>query len=84
MAYERMAIAYFNRNEIGRAAEYGRKAYALRDKVSKRERLGIDSIYYIFVTGELEKGAENGELWQQTYPRDDQVYASLGMVFATL
>ena len=84
MAYERMAIAYFDLNEIGRAAEHGRKAYALREKVSERERLGIDSIYYNFVTGELERGAENGELWQQTYPRDDQAYSSLGFVFATL
>jgi len=84
MAYEAMMRAYFDLNEIGRASEYARKAYALREKVSERERFAIKSNYYNFVTGELEKGAENIKLWQQTYPRDELTYVNLGFIFASL
>jgi tetratricopeptide (TPR) repeat protein len=84
MAYAWMSTAYFNRNEIGRAAEYGRRAYMLREKVSERERFYIESNYYSFVTGELEKQAQALELWQQAYPSDHIVYTNLGFVFATL
>jgi eukaryotic-like serine/threonine-protein kinase len=84
MAYGWMTTAYFDLNEIGRAAEYARKAYALRAKVSERERFSIESNYHNIATGELEKGAEDLELWQQTYPRENLTYVSLGFVFATL
>ena len=84
MAYKWMSVAYFDLNEIGRAAENARKAYALHEKVSERERFNIDSIYYSNVTGELEKDAQTIELWQQTYPRDGTAYGHLGFVFATV
>ncbi|HXX13452.1 MAG TPA: protein kinase [Candidatus Eremiobacteraceae bacterium] len=84
MAYGWMTTAYFDLNEIGRATEYARKAYALRAKVSERERFSIESNYHNIATGELEKGAEDLELWQQTYPRENLTYVSLGFVFATL
>src|SRR4029077_12077 len=42
-----------------------------------RERLAIEGDYY-GVTGELEKGAQTYELWQQTYPRDYMPYGVLG------
>jgi eukaryotic-like serine/threonine-protein kinase len=84
MAYARMSVLYHDLNEIAGAAENGRKAYDLREKVSERERFWIESGYYDFVTGELEKGAQVDELWQQTYPRDDMPCAELGFVSASL
>ena len=36
------------------------------------------------MTGELEKAAQAYELWQQTYPRNHQPYANLGVIFCTL
>ncbi|HYA64905.1 MAG TPA: winged helix-turn-helix domain-containing protein [Candidatus Sulfotelmatobacter sp.] len=84
MAYERLTVVHFNLDEIGLAAEYGRKAYALREKVSERERFYIESNYYSFVTGELEKAAKDLELWQQTYPQDEMTYLSLGFIFSSL
>jgi tetratricopeptide (TPR) repeat protein len=83
MAYASMAVAYFNLNEVGRGAEYARKAYELREKVSERERLAIEAVYYTYTTGELEKVAQVNELLQQTYPRGFASYAELGYV-ATL
>ena len=56
----------------------------LREKVSERERFNIEGSYYLFATGELEKAAQTFELWQQTYPRDDVPYRSLGLVLCRL
>jgi tetratricopeptide (TPR) repeat protein len=84
MAYAWMGGTYFNLNEGGRGAEYIRKAYDLREKVSERERFSIEGIYYQQVTGELEKAAQTYELWRQTYPRDDMPYIMLGFVSAGL
>ena len=84
MAYAQLSVLYHDLNEVAGAAENGRKAYDLREKVSERERFWIESGYYNFVTGELEKGAQVDELWEQTYPRDDMPCAELGFVSATL
>jgi tetratricopeptide (TPR) repeat protein len=83
-AYLSLAITYSNLNEVGLAAEYARKAYELREKVSERERFAIDAFYYGTVTGELEKAAQTYELWQQTYPRNYQHYANVGGISYTL
>ena len=83
-AYRSMSVVYGNLNELGRAAENSRKAYQLREKVSERERLAIEAIYYTYTTGELEKAAQVYELWQQTYPRDYLPYTNLGDIYGTL
>jgi serine/threonine protein kinase/tetratricopeptide (TPR) repeat protein len=64
MAYARISAHYSDLNELERGAEYARKAYDLRAKVSERERFYIEGNY---------------ELWQQTYPRDAKPYESLGL-----
>jgi serine/threonine protein kinase/Tfp pilus assembly protein PilF len=84
MAYAWMSGVYHDLNQLGRAAEYARKAYESREKVSERERFWIEEIYYFNVTGELEKAAQTDELWQQTYPRDDLPYIRLGFISWTL
>jgi eukaryotic-like serine/threonine-protein kinase len=84
LAYLGLAVGYANLNEPGLAAEYARKAYALREKVSERERFNIEANYYWSVTGELEKTAQTYELWQQTYPRNFVPYGNLGVISDTL
>jgi serine/threonine protein kinase/tetratricopeptide (TPR) repeat protein len=84
MAYSWIGSLYSTLNEVGRGAENARKAYALRGKISERERFFIEGNYYSFATGELEKAAQTNELYQQTYPRDDQAYLNLGYVSAVL
>jgi DNA-binding winged helix-turn-helix (wHTH) protein/tetratricopeptide (TPR) repeat protein len=84
LAYRAMAVAYSDGNEIGRAAEYSRKAHDLREKVSERERFSIDGFYYLIATGELEKAAQTYELWKQTYPRDFIPYGNLGYIYVSL
>ncbi len=84
MAYVGMAFSFSNLDEAGRAAENARKAYTLREKVSERERLRIETSYYMFATGELEKAAQTFELWQQSYPRDGMPYTNLTFIYMTL
>ncbi len=84
VAYAGMSLVYANLGEVGRAAEYIRKAYDLREKASELERFDIEGLYYLFATGELEKAAQTYELWQQTYPRDDTPYGDLGAVSGEL
>ena len=83
-AYGFIGSSYLNLNEVGRGADYMRKAYDLREKVSERERFLIEAMYYTSVTGELEKAAQTLELSQQTYPRDALAYVNVGYVSSFL
>ena len=69
-AYAFLGICYFNLGQSERAAQITRKAYELRERVSQRERFLIESTYYCFVTGDMEKARQSFELWAETYPRD--------------
>jgi len=77
MAYAALGTVYFNLSETALAVAATQNAYALRDRVSEKERLRIDSNYYGIVTGELEKEAQIYQLWKQTYPRDQISYQYL-------
>ena len=79
-----MSSIYAHHQEPERSAEMIRKAFALRDKVSERERLSIESNYYWYGTGELEKAVSSLELWRQTYPRDWTPYNNLGVIYRWL
>ncbi len=78
MAYARLAVAYGNLGQPSLAAENLKKAYALRDRVSEREKFHITADYYAFATGELEKEAQTYILWIQSYPRDSAPHMNLG------
>lgn len=69
VAYATLSSIYSNLDQTERAAQYGRKAYELREKVSDLESLGIETNYYENTTRELEKAAQTLDLWYQTYPR---------------
>jgi len=69
-ANARLAVIYGNLGQLQLAAEYARKAFDLRDRVSEREKFYISSNYYRSVTYEIEKNIETLELWKQEYPRD--------------
>jgi serine/threonine protein kinase len=84
MAYAGLATAYNNLAEPGLAAQFEQKAYDLRDRASEREKLYIDSHYYNFVSGDLEKASQAYAAWSQSYPRDEIPYTNLGSIDASL
>ncbi len=83
-AYSGLSEIYSDHNEVGLAAEYARKAYELREKVSEWEKFNIEAYYYFDVTGELEKAAQTYELWRQTYPRSSGTHRNLGNISSNL
>jgi hypothetical protein len=84
IAYRALSGVYDNLNEPGRDVENLQKAYALREKVSERERFYIEANYYWKVTGELEKAIPAYELWHETYPRDYALHVHLQAIYSTL
>jgi len=84
IAYNLLGVGYHNLGELNLAAENVRKAYKLRKRVSEHEKFDIESGYYNFVVGDLEKARQSCELWAQTYPRDDVPYAILSNLYWVL
>jgi eukaryotic-like serine/threonine-protein kinase len=57
------------------------RAYQLRENTSKFEQFGVEFIYYLMVTGELEKAAETLEFSKRLYPRDEIAPLNLSDVY---
>lgn len=75
LAYAQLGFGLGNR-EPALSAEYARKAWQLRNRVTDRERFYIDFTYYRQVTGDLELAYKTLELWSQTYPRRGAMIAN--------
>jgi serine/threonine protein kinase/Flp pilus assembly protein TadD len=69
-AYSILATIYGNTGRPGLAAEYAKKGYELRDRVSESEKLLITNFYYAFAIGDLSKKIEVLKLITNSNPRD--------------
>jgi serine/threonine protein kinase/tetratricopeptide (TPR) repeat protein len=78
LAYDGLGIHYYNLNQASLAADYLKKAFDLRDRITEREKFHITTHYYGLATGDLEKATQKGELWVQVYPRDAVAYVGMG------
>ena len=67
-AYEYLATAYYQAGDEAKTREYAKKAFALIDHVSERERDGIAAVYYAN-TGESEKENDFYRSGIRNYPR---------------
>ena len=83
-AYASLGMAQYNLRETSAASENFRKAFELRDRVSERERFYIESAYYSFTTGELEKANQVYKLWSQEYPTDVAPYVNLSLNYSVM
>ena len=75
---------YSNLGQSSLAIENIKKAYESRDRVGQRERLTIDALYYIVVTGELDKAIQTYKEWSATYPGDYLPHLNAGDLYARL
>jgi eukaryotic-like serine/threonine-protein kinase len=80
-AIEGVGIMYVNLGQVNRANEYLTRAFELRDRASEREKLLINSMYYLRTTGELNKAGETYREWEGSYPRDSVAYLDFGSVY---
>ena len=69
LAYARLASLNANNQQSEARLENSAKAYALRERVTDRERLYIEFLYYM-ARGETEEASQAYELWKSTYPND--------------
>jgi tetratricopeptide (TPR) repeat protein len=84
IAYAGLAVNYSNLGQASLSADYAKKAYDLRDRVSEREKYRISALYFQNVTSEVEKATEAYELWAKSYPRDMVPHGSLGFLYSAL
>src|ERR1700693_310649 len=79
MAYVNLGASYDVLGEYNRDAEPLRKAFALRDRASERERFEIAAVFYQNVSQQTDQTIQNCELWEQSYPRDFRPHGILGV-----
>ncbi|HEY8713769.1 MAG TPA: protein kinase, partial [Candidatus Acidoferrum sp.] len=84
MARAMLGTVYHNIGEKNLSAENTKQAYAMRGRVSEWEKFYIESHYYHFVTGDMEKARQTYELWAQIYPREQVPAGNLGVIYQTL
>jgi eukaryotic-like serine/threonine-protein kinase len=82
MGYLEVGLEYTYLGEVGRASGYFSKAFQLREHASERENLAITALYYVIVTGELDKAAQTYQEQIASYPRESRAYGDLGVVFS--
>jgi eukaryotic-like serine/threonine-protein kinase len=83
MAYAHLASTYGNWGRDELADENFRKAYSLRQRVADRERLHIESRYYLS-RGEVERAAQVLELMKTLYPQDNRSFVGLTVIYGRL
>ncbi len=84
LAHAYLAYLYANLSELEQAAIYARNAYALRDRVSERERLLLTSNYHSLVSGDIDEEIATYQIWSARYPLDWLPAAMLADVYAVL
>jgi tetratricopeptide (TPR) repeat protein len=57
------------------------RAFELRERVSEKEQLRIDSMYYFYVTRDRNKAIPAFQLWARTYPREALPHIALGGLY---
>jgi tetratricopeptide (TPR) repeat protein len=84
MAYLGLGVNYFNLDETSQATANVQKAYELRERVSQREKLGIEMLYDAVVTRNFEAARKSGVLTTQIYPREWAAFTNLGAIYGYL
>ena len=82
LGYWAVGDDYGSLGESERASEYFTKAFQLREHASEREKLTITGVYYLMVTGELDKAVQTYREEIESYPRDTVAYGHLGVVLS--
>jgi eukaryotic-like serine/threonine-protein kinase len=76
-----LGICYRNAGQEGRARDYIKQAFALRDRAGVRTRLAIAGSYYSFVTVDSDKAVSTYTELIQTYPSDEKARNNLGSFY---
>lgn len=69
LAHARLGTVYMNLEQLQASEEHEKKAVALSDRVSEREKLYITAHYYLLI-GQRDKVIQTYETYSRLYPRD--------------
>ena len=83
-AYASLGASYLTLEQPTLAIPNYKKAFELRSHVSERERLYIEGMYYLNVTGELEKAVRVFREHVQSFPNDADAHGWLGFAYYAL
>lgn len=84
LAYSTLSLQYAPAGQLDLAATAAKKAFALRERVTEREKFRIAFTYYFYATGESDRTIESLELWKRIYPRDPLPPNYLAFVYQTI
>lgn len=84
LAQAQLSGMYANTGQPELAPEWSRKAFALRDRVSERERYFISWRYYRDATLAMDTALELARSWTAAYPRDSFAFNSIGFAARAL
>jgi len=83
MALARLGVVYANQGATTKAVGYLKKAYDLREHVTERERMYIES-QYALQQFDLPKALETFRLFVDTYPRDAAAWNNMAIVYSSM
>jgi len=83
MAYARLGAVYSGQSAAVKTLEYMKKAYDLRERVTERERMYIESLY-ANLQSDLPKALESYKLYVATYPRDAAAWNNMAIVYSAM
>ncbi|HUF82417.1 MAG TPA: tetratricopeptide repeat protein, partial [Burkholderiales bacterium] len=84
LAHVGISAAQTNLRDLPGTKAAAAKAYALRDRVTERERFSIDSQYFHAGLGDLDEAVRVYRRWAEVYPRDFTPRNNLGVVTGLL
>ena len=84
LALAQLSGTYANTWQSMLAPEWSRKAFAMRDRVSERERYVISWRYYRDATQSWDMALELARSWTAAYPRESEAFNSVGYALLTL
>ena len=83
MALARLGVVYANQGAISRAVEYLKQAYDLREHVTERERMYIES-QYALQQFDLPRALEAFKMFVSTYPRDAAAWNNRAIAYSSI
>jgi eukaryotic-like serine/threonine-protein kinase len=83
MAYARLGVAYGNEGAQRRAVDYLKQAYDLRERVTERERMYIES-QYALQKFDIPKALDSYKLFVATYQWDAAAWNNLASVYVDI
>ena len=83
-AFDRLGSSMSNLSDDDRSKEVERKAYALRDRLTRQQRLFMEGRYFEMATGDLEKATAAWEEMLRVYPDSTIAHNNLSFIYRVL